>query len=90
MNHFIQFLEEEDGIGVVELILILVVLIGLVLIFKDSLRKLVKEIFDTITKYLSEKRLSGATFPRHKSVIDFFVDTIELTKLGSQFKDICL
>ena len=50
MNHFIQFLEEEDGIGVVELILILVVLISLVLIFKDSLRKLVKEIFDTITK----------------------------------------
>ncbi len=50
MENFIQFLEEEDGIGVVELILILVVLIGLVLIFKDSLRKLVKEIFDTITK----------------------------------------
>lgn len=50
MENFIQFWEEEDGIGVVELILILVVLIGLVLIFKDSLRKLVKEIFDTITK----------------------------------------
>ncbi len=50
MNNFISFLDEEDGIGVVELILILVVLIGLVLIFKDSLRKLVKDIFDTITK----------------------------------------
>ena len=50
MYSFIEFLDEEDGIGVVELILILVVLIGLVLIFKDSLRKLVKEIFDTITK----------------------------------------
>ena len=50
MENFIEFWEEEDGIGVVELILILVVLIGLVLIFKDSLRKLVKEIFDTITK----------------------------------------
>ena len=50
MENFIQFWEEEDGIGVLELILILVVLIGLVLIFKDSLRKLVKEIFDTITK----------------------------------------
>ncbi len=50
MENFIQFWEEEDGIGVVELILILVVLIGLVLIFKDSLRNLVKEIFDTITK----------------------------------------
>ena len=49
-----------------------------------------ENIFDTITKYLSEKRLSGATFPRHKSVIDFFVDTIVFTKLGSQFKDICL
>lgn len=50
MNHLMQFFDEEDGIGVVELILILVVLIGLVIIFKDSLRKLVKEIFDTITK----------------------------------------
>jgi len=49
MESFVEFWEEEDGIGVVELILILVVLIGLVLIFKDSLRKLVKEIFDTIT-----------------------------------------
>lgn len=50
MESFVEFWEEEDGIGVVELILILVVLIGLVLIFKDSLRKLVKDIFDTITK----------------------------------------
>lgn len=54
MYHFIEFLDEEDGIGVVELILILVVLIGLVLIFKDSLRKLVKDIFDTITKNATE------------------------------------
>ena len=49
MTQFKQFLREEDGIGVVELILILVVLIGLVLIFKDSLRELVTEIFETIT-----------------------------------------
>lgn len=44
-----DFWEEEDGIGVVELILILVVLIGLVILFKDSIRKLVKDIFETIT-----------------------------------------
>ncbi len=50
MAQFKQFLREEDGIGVVELILILVVLIGLVLIFKDSLRELVTEIFETITE----------------------------------------
>lgn len=44
-----DFIREEDGIGVVEIILILVVLIGLVLIFKKQLTKLVNDIFDTIT-----------------------------------------
>lgn len=51
---------------------------------------LYESIFDSITKYLSEKHLSGATLPRHSSVIDFFVDTIDLTKLGRQFKEVCL
>lgn len=44
-----EFLTEEDGIGVVEMILILVVLIGLVLIFKKQLTNLVNDIFKTIT-----------------------------------------
>lgn len=44
-----EFLREEDGIGVVEIILILVVLIGLVLIFKKQLTNLVNDIFETIT-----------------------------------------
>ena len=35
-----QVLQEEDGIGVVEIILILVVLIGLVLIFKSQLTRI--------------------------------------------------
>ncbi len=43
-------IEEEDGIGVVEVILILVVLIGLVLIFKKQITSLVNDIFDTINK----------------------------------------
>ena len=34
MEHVKDFLAEEDGVGVVEVILILVVLIGLVIIFK--------------------------------------------------------
>ena len=50
MNHFIRFLKEEDGAGVVEMILIIVVLIGIVLIFKDQLTDLVNDIFKTITK----------------------------------------
>ena len=41
---------EEDGIGTVEMILILVVLIGIVLIFKKQLTTLVENIFKTITQ----------------------------------------
>ena len=48
MNRIKDFWEEEDGIGVVEVILILVVLIGLVLIFKSQLTSLVREIFEKI------------------------------------------
>lgn len=42
-------LSNTEGIGVVEVILILVVLIGLVLIFKSQLTELVEDIFETIT-----------------------------------------
>ena len=41
-------LREDDGIGVVEVILILVVLIGLVIIFKSQLTSLVQYIFRKI------------------------------------------
>ncbi|MBQ1801767.1 Flp1 family type IVb pilin [Lachnobacterium bovis] len=44
-----NFLREEDGVGVVEMILILVVLIGLVLIFKEQLTSIVNKIFKTIS-----------------------------------------
>ena len=39
---------DESGVGVVEMILILVVLIGLVIIFKKQLTNLVNSIFETI------------------------------------------
>ena len=45
-----EFMMEEEGIGVVEIILILVILIGLVIIFKSQMQSLVKRIFDSITK----------------------------------------
>lgn len=44
-----EFLMDESGVGVVEMILILVVLIGLVIIFKKQLTNLVNDIFDTIS-----------------------------------------
>ncbi|MCR5452827.1 MAG: hypothetical protein K6F00_09390 [Lachnospiraceae bacterium] len=45
-----EFILEEDGIGTVEMILILVVLIGIVIIFRDKIRDLVNDIMDTVTK----------------------------------------
>lgn len=42
------FLTEEDGIGVIEIVLILVVLIGLVLIFKKQINTLLTNIFKQI------------------------------------------
>lgn len=44
-----HILKEDSGIGVVEIILILVVLIGLVIIFKSQLTSLVQSIFQKIT-----------------------------------------
>lgn len=49
MEHIREFWKEEDGVGVVEVILILVVLIGLVVIFKSQLTSLVNSIFKKIT-----------------------------------------
>lgn len=49
MNSIKNFMKEEDGIGVVEIILMLVVLIGLVIVFKEQLSALVTKIFSNIT-----------------------------------------
>lgn len=43
-----EFNEDQSGIGVVELILILVVLIGLVVIFRDQLTSIIGNIFERI------------------------------------------
>ena len=40
-----QFLTEEDGMGTVEVILIIVVLVGLVVIFKEKITDIVNSIF---------------------------------------------
>lgn len=44
-----EFFKEEEGMGTVEIILIIVVLIGLVIIFKTQLRSLVETVFEKIT-----------------------------------------
>lgn len=44
-----EFIRDDRGITSVEIILILVVLIGLVLIFKSQMTDIVNNIFKTIT-----------------------------------------
>ena len=44
-----DFWKEEDGMGTVEIILIIVVLVGIVLIFKEQITKIVESIFKKIT-----------------------------------------
>lgn len=43
-----EFLQDESGMGVVEIILIIVVLIGLVVIFQTNIQKVVTNIFKKI------------------------------------------
>ena len=49
-----EFIRSEDGMGTVEIILIIVVLIGLVIIFKDQLNRLVENVFSRITEQSNE------------------------------------
>jgi Flp pilus assembly pilin Flp len=54
MSEFKKFLLDEEGVGVVEMILIVVVLIGLVVLFKGKLTTLVTNIFTTISDRAGE------------------------------------
>lgn len=44
-----EFLTEEDGMGTVEVILIIVVLVGLVIIFKNQITTIINSLFSKIT-----------------------------------------
>ena len=48
------FLKEEDGVGVIENVLILVVLIGLVIIFKKQITTLLNNVFKEINSQSKE------------------------------------
>ncbi|WP_349945305.1 Flp1 family type IVb pilin [Lacrimispora sp. BS-2] len=49
-----DFLREEDGVGVIEVVLILVVLIGLVIIFKKQITTLLDNVFKEINSQSKE------------------------------------
>lgn len=49
LKNISDFIKEEDGMGTVEVILIIVVLIGLVILFKSQITTLVRTILNKIT-----------------------------------------
>ena len=49
-----EFLFGEDGLGTIEVVLILVVLIGLVIVFKTQINKLLTSVFTEINKQAKE------------------------------------
>ena len=50
MKYVMQFIKEEDGIGIVELILILVILIALVLLFKNKITSVIDDAWKSFDK----------------------------------------
>lgn len=49
LKNWRSLLREEDGMGTVEVILIIVVLVGLVIIFKEQITTIVNNLFKKIT-----------------------------------------
>ena len=57
MKNFKMFLQEEDGIGTVEIILILVILLMIVVIFRSQITSIVSDAFAKING--SSKTING-------------------------------
>lgn len=54
LEEFAAFLREDDGVGVIEVVLILVVLVGLVIIFKKQITVLLNNVFKEINSQSKE------------------------------------
>lgn len=50
MKRWNEFMEDESGMGVVEIILIMVVLIAMCIVFKQQITSLVNNIWNSINK----------------------------------------
>ena len=50
MKRWKDFMEDESGMGVVEIILIMVVLIAMCIVFKQQITSLVNNIWNSINK----------------------------------------
>lgn len=54
MNNWNRFWMEEDGVGIVEIILILVILVAIIVIFKDQITGIISNAFAEIENGTSD------------------------------------
>lgn len=54
MRNLKSFIKEEEGMGTVEIVLIIVVLIALVALFKESITKLAGNILKKVTDHANK------------------------------------
>nr|WP_297707615.1 Flp1 family type IVb pilin [uncultured Butyrivibrio sp.] len=54
VNQIRNFWSDESGMGTIEVILIIVVLIGLVIVFKKQINGIVEDVFSTIREETRE------------------------------------
>jgi len=47
-NVYMRFIKEEDGLGTVEIVIIIAILVGIALIFRHSIIKFVTRIIDQV------------------------------------------
>ena len=85
-----EFWREEDGMGTVEVILIIVVLVGLVLIFKEQITKIVDavetEVFNMEQKEIPSRAIGEIVMDKMKNL-----DPVAYFRFASvyrEFKDI--
>ena len=52
-NTLSGMIQDDRGMGTVEVVLIIVVLVGLVIIFKDQITEIVNSIFESISENVS-------------------------------------
>ena len=50
MDLFKRFLKEEDGMGTIEIVIIIAVLVALALVFKDAIGKFAKNLMEKFFK----------------------------------------
>lgn len=48
LDHIKSFIQEEEGLGTVELVLLIAVLVGLALMFRDTIARFVKTVLGKI------------------------------------------